>query len=409
MPQSRSRKTRNRSQRQRKLDRRKRRRRKGAQCWDLDPRRFTQQLEEILTEEDHEQLALCLDAEARGDAEAALEHFLATPHIVGSLHLHHLRELANWGSEAPGWAISRWVREQAYRWMLEKGDARINDALLTTVAAAYADLDPVRPMGWEPLEFFNRVAGSDWICEQLALYECGGLADFIEVRADEALLARTDSIADWHPVAMRGYTIDDMDGDRLTVTELATAASFEVLNIGALSERDRGVPVLGRMVPITVEPGLMFDVRPAQVDLTTAREASELAEEGNDLGWIDAISRGRRENRLPRFFSTGLGTPLGSDIVPLREVHHHGGPPSVAPRMQALVDSGLSYNAANGVGVCEVGLIAARVSGAGPATTAAAQHVAAVLADPDVYAAARVHCTSAEHEPHWRALALWGA
>ena len=260
-------------------------------------------------------------------------------------------------------------------------------------------------MGWEPLEFFNRVAGGDWICEQLALYECGGLADFIDVRADEALLARTDGLAQWHPVAMRGFTIDDLDGDRLQVTELATNESFEVLNIGALSERDRGVPVLGRMVPISVEPGLMFDVRPAQVDLATAREASVLAEEGNDLGWIDAISRGRREGRLPRFFSTGLGTPLGSDIVPLREVHHHDGPPPLAPRMQELVDSGLSHNAANGVGVCEVGLIAARVSGAGPATTAAAQHVAAVLADPDVYAAARLHCTNAEHEAHWRALA----
>ena len=249
------------------------------------------------------------------------------------------------------------------------------------------------------------MAGSDWICEQLSLYECGGLADFIEVRADEALLARTDSIAEWHPVAMRGYTIDDMHGDRLHVTELATAASFELLNIGALSERARGVPVLGRMVPITVEPGLMFDVRPAEVDRTTAREASGLAEEGNDLGWIDAISRGRREGRLPRFFSTGLGTPLGSDIVPLREVHHHDGPPPLAPRMQELVDSGVSHIAANGVGVCEVGLIAVRVSGAGPATTAAAQHVAAVLADPDVYAAARIHCTRSEHEAHWRALA----
>jgi hypothetical protein len=405
MPTSRSRKTRNRSQRQRKLDRRKRARGRRAQCWDLDPRHFTQQLEEILTEEDHREFALCLDAEAEGDAVAALQHFLATPHIVGSLHLHHLRELVHWGTEAPGWAYSRWAREQAYRWMLQTEDPRIDDVLALTAAAAYGDLDPERPMGWEPVEFFNRLAGSDWVCEQLALYECGGLADFIDARAGEGLLARTDRIEEWHPAAMRGYTIDDLEGDRLQVTEPATQEQLELLNIGALSDRDRGVPVLGRVVPIAVEPGLMFDVRPVEVDLETAREASALAQDGHDLGWIDAIFHGRRDGRLDRSFSTGLGTPLGSDIVPLREVHHHHGAPELAPGMQRLVDSGLSPNAANGVGVCEVGLIAARVSGAGPATTTAAQHVAAVLADPEVYAAARVHCTDPANEPHWRALA----
>lgn len=148
-------------------------------------------------------------------------------------------------------------------------------------------------MGWDPNEFFTGLAASDWVCEQLALYEMGGLADFIDVRAGEDLLARSDRLDEWHPAAMRGFTIDDFQDDRLLVTELGGGEVQEVLNIGTLSDRDRGAPVLGRVVPISTSPGLMFDVRPVDVDLETAREASQRAEDGHDLGWLDAISRGR--------------------------------------------------------------------------------------------------------------------
>ena len=158
-------------------------------------------------------------------------------------------EIVNWGAEAPAWAYSRWVREQAYRWLLIADDPRIENVLLTTVIAAYADLDPERPMGGDPHEFFTRIAGSDWICEQLAVYEYGGLADFIDVRASDELLARTDRIEDWYASAVGGFTLDDLAGDRLLVTELAGNRRFELLNLGAMSDRGSGAAVLGRVVP----------------------------------------------------------------------------------------------------------------------------------------------------------------
>ena len=122
------------------------------------------------------------------------------------------------------------------------------------------------------------------------------------------------------------------------------------------------------------------------------------------MGWIDAISRGRREGRLPRFFSTGHATPLGCDITPLPVTHHHDEePPQLPWRIQALVDAGLSLDAANGIEVCEVGLIAAEVSEGSFAPVG--PHVATVLADPEVFEGARVHCTEPHRESHWRTLA----
>ncbi len=63
------------------------------ECWDLDPTRVAEQLEELSTPEDLHHFEQCLEAEAQGDARSALEHRLHSPYVVGSLHLEHLQEL----------------------------------------------------------------------------------------------------------------------------------------------------------------------------------------------------------------------------------------------------------------------------------------------------------------------------
>ena len=323
----------------------------GHECWDLDPTRLAEQLEELTTAEDLLDFDRCLDAEARGDARSALKYRLRTPYVVGSLHVAHLQELVGLGADAPPWVYSRWARDQAYRWLLANADPRTDDVVKTTWLAAYLDLDPQRPMGLAQREFGTRLAAGDWICEQLAVYEYGGLLDFMEARAGQGLLDRCDQLAEWFPSAMRGFTVDDVVDDRLRVTELAGGDRLEVLNVGAMVERQRGVPVLGRVVPISAEPGLMFDVRPLEVDLVTAREASRRVADGNDMGWVDAIARGRREGRLPLGFSTGQATMLATDIVPEVVPHHHdGGARAEMPgRIRELVEEGLTASTANGV------------------------------------------------------------
>lgn len=402
MPVSRSRKSRNRSRRQRQ-----RQRRRGAEPHEetisLDPRRFSEQLESILTDDDHREMERSADAEAAGDPVRALQHLLNTTRVVGSLHEHHLRELVALGDDMPGWGLARWVRVQAYRWMLLTQDPRVDDVALTTFICAYPDLDIESPMGLAPGEFLTRLAASDWICEQVALYEYGGLADFLDVRAADSLVDRSDQIASWCTAPMGGYTLDAVSADRLLVTDLADGQGMETLNLGALTDRDRGVAVLGRVVTMSVAPGRMFDARPVEVDPETARATAVSVAGGHQMGWIDAVYAGRREGRLPRLFSTGGGTPLTSDIVPLAP---GSGPyeesEPLTERMRELVESGLSFVAANGVEVCEVGLIAAEVTGDGAAV---GPHVAAVLSDPAVFAAARRHCTDPRHERSWQVLA----
>jgi hypothetical protein len=254
------------------------------ECWDLDPTRVAEQLEELTTPEDLLDFERCLEAEAQGDAAVALEHRLRSPFVVGSLHVAHLAELVGLGADAPPWVYSRWAREQSYRWLPANADPRTDDVVKTAWLAAYLDLDPRRPMGLSQREFGTRLAAGDWICEQLAVYEYGGLLDFMEARAGEGLLDRCDQLAEWFPCAMRGFTLDDVVDDRLRVIELAGEERLEVLNIGAMVEREHGVPVLGRVVPIGAEPGLMFDVRPLEVDLATAREASRRVAEGTAWG-----------------------------------------------------------------------------------------------------------------------------
>ncbi len=298
------------------------------------------------------------------------------------------------------------MREQSYRWLLANADPRTDDVVKTTWIAAYLDLDPERPMGLSPREFGTRLAAGDWICEQLAVYEYGGLLDFIDARAGTGLLERCDHVAEWVPFAMRGFTLDDVVDDRLQVTELASGDAVEVLNLGAMTDRERGAAVLGRLVPISDEPGLMFDVRPLGVDLETAREASRRSEEGNDMGWIDAITLGRRAGRLPLGFSMGNATPLSSDIVPEVIPHRHDAstPVQQPGRIRDLLTCGLSPRTANGVAVCETALIAVEVSGARGASIVG-PHVVAVLADPEVYAAAREHSTHVRHAEQWGLLA----
>ena len=402
MPKSRSRKPRPSARRQGRASRRE----PGRECWELDPTRVAEQLEELTTPDDLRSFDRCLDAEAQGDARSALGHRLCSPYVVGSMHVEDLRELVGWGQDAPGWVYSRWVRAQSYRWLLANADPRTDDVVKTTWMAAYLDLDPERPMGLSQREFGTRLAVGDWICEQLAVYEYGGLLDFIEVRASAELLERCDGVTEWLASAMRGFTLDDVVENRLQVTDLASGDRLEVLNLGAMTDRDRGAAVLGRLVPITDEPGLMFDVRPLEVDLETAREASRRVLAGNDMGWIDAVALGRHAGRLPLGFSMGNATPLSTDIVPEVIAHPHDAstPAEEAGRIRDLLDHGLSASVANGVAVCEAALVAVEVSGAQGASLVG-PHVLAVLAEPDVYAAAREHSRHLRHVEHWRLLA----
>jgi hypothetical protein len=100
--------------------------------------------ERTRTPEDEELMVRSLAAEAEGDAQAALDLYRQTPHIVRAPHELYLRELIALGAAAPSWVVNRWVVQQASLWMLLSHDLRTDDAVRLALMTCYEldqDLD----------------------------------------------------------------------------------------------------------------------------------------------------------------------------------------------------------------------------------------------------------------------------
>jgi hypothetical protein len=273
-----------------------------------------------MTFEDIEHMEAHVDAAARGDAKAALWHLEQTLQVEGSLTPHKLWELVQLGDDAPGWIYSRWCVAQAYRWMLIQCDRRTDEAALQTMVVAHASqVEEVADDEVAFRELGTRVAAGDWLCDQLATYDYGGLVDFLDTRATEALVTRCDQVRDWADVRMSGYLLEEPHGSFLRVRDLNSGAPLDVLNIGALTDRGPNTPVIGRIVPVETAPGLMFESRPVSVDLQTAEEVAAASTHEDPAYWITAIGDGRYAERLEYAFSCSRGTLFSSDIVPMSE------------------------------------------------------------------------------------------
>lgn len=357
----------------------------GRDVIELDSRTFTKDFQAMLTDQDRREMELSMLAEADGDAARARDHYYASPTFEGVPHPHHLQEIIDLGEEAPGWVWSRWVSSQAYRWMLVQEDQRVTSAVLQATTVGYPDVDLERPFGLAIGEFCTRLAASDWVCDQLATYEYGGLLDFLDLRAGAFLERRADRIREWALAPMGGYRLDDVRGDRIQLVDLGSGDRLEALNIGASAERDDEMCVVGRLVPIGVGPGWMFDRRPLTVPEKSAYEVSLLVTEDEPAAWVCALGDARSAGTLPLHFAQGHATPLSSDLVPSSWV---GGP---------------GVHIDDGVGTCEVSLIA---GGIDPATIrGSAAHVTAVLMDSGVFAAVRTRCARPGDESLWGLLA----
>jgi hypothetical protein len=358
-----------------------------------------------MTFEDLEHMDAHIDAAARGDAGEALWHLQQTLQVEGSLIPHQLSELVRLGDEAPGWMYSRWCVDQAYRWMLAKSDPRIDDAVRQLMLVSHFEEVGQVADQTELVELGTRIAACDWLCEQLAVYEYGGLTDFLNIRATDPLLQRCDQVREWADSRMNGYVLEESHGAAVRIRDLAIGAHLDVLNLGALTDRGPGTPVIGRVVPTEASPGLLFDSRPVSVDLQTAEDVAAASTHEDAAYWITAVGDGRYAERLEPAFSCGGRTLYSSDIVPISPAELSRMDELEPPgRLIELLDQGLDELQANGVMVAEVAFIAITVRGIEGASTVA-PHVGAVILDQRVFEALRDHCTAAEHAAHWSALA----
>ncbi|GAA1478207.1 hypothetical protein GCM10009623_26530 [Nocardioides aestuarii] len=358
-------------------------------------------MDHLITDADREAFEAEMEAAARGDAAGALAHHLSGLVVERSMHRYRLREIADLGEDAPAWIQSRWCVDQAFRWMLMSEDPRVDDAVRTVLVWAHLDqLERIAGRQPDLMEYGNLVAANDWLVQQMCVYELGGLHDFLDLRAHESFVEKCDHIREWAAAPWGVYRLLSLNDRTVTVRDLVEDRDREVLNVGAFV--DQSDTVLGRIVPISVPPFEMFETRPVPVDAVTAREAAAGIRR-DPLAVLEAISRGREEQRLEWAFSCHGITMFSNDIVPEPGADREPDG-ELSGRMRDLVDAGLSTYVANGVVVAEVALIAARVVDDGGAVHIG-PHLTAVLTDRAVFEAACVHSVAPEHTASWRRLA----
>ena len=350
-------------------------------------------LRALVTEQVLDSLGRSLVAEADGDVDAAIEHFESSPLAASAPHFRHLHEIRDLGGDAPGWVWSRWVLEQAHRWLYLSKDERLQDAAFLAYLNVYRDVDPEMPLGRDPATFAADVMAKDWMCRQLALYEMGGLAGYLDEMAQTPLLRGCDRILGWPAAKMGAFRIEAAAAGTATLADLATGESREVLNLGCLAE-GLGACVVGRLVPIRCEPGWVFESRPRAVSDAVADEVADAVLEEASLrttgrglaGWTqvlgDAVAAG--EMRWP-LETTACLTTLSSDLMPY------------------IWSAPVGELAESAFEVCQESLEAAAhgqrwAVRAGP-------YMSAVLVDSRVYAAAGEHLTQPRYAEAWRALA----
>ena len=218
------------------------------------------------------------DAELRGDAATALRLHRSVPFFRRSTHGDRLQQLADLGSAAPGWMVNRWVTEQARRRMWTGGDQTgANRALQLLVPLIYPDHIPFERIGCRhPEQVIPWINELDWVVRQADVYDLGALRRFINDHAADELLDRTDELVGWADAPMRACRVEYVDRERtrpMWVRDLTSGEELELLDLGAPVAP--GQHVLGRVVPISTRPGLMFDWRPMPVSAEAAEAVAE--------------------------------------------------------------------------------------------------------------------------------------
>jgi hypothetical protein len=286
--------------------------------------------------------------------------------------------------------------------MLLVQDPRTDAAIGCVLAALYPeslerageDDDEWRVLG-------TRLAASDHAVQDIALFEMGGLADYLSEVAQPGLLTRTDRIHEWAEASIGVYRVEALQGCRLVLRDLVGGDPVEVLNLGSANSGP-GDALIGRVVPTSDEPGLIFASHPMCLDDQAAQAVAEAVRGGEPLGWLYGLAEAMAEGGLAEGFHAVPLTPYTSDLA-IRGVDLRDEKPSEAGRIVELRAKGHSADVANALGVLEVGLIAAGISD--QAAAAAAPHVAAALATPGAFAAAQAECTGRDMADSWRVLA----
>jgi hypothetical protein len=337
------------------------------------------------------------DAELRGDPAAALRHYEAISMFSDSLHHQRLRQLVELGDQAPAWLWSRWLTVQARRPLWSGSDSSEPDpALPVALEVAYPegiDLTKIEDVSMDV--FVVSLYERDWVLRQLIVFEEGRLRELVDGIASPYLIDRADHVEDWASAAMGGFRLDSDEGGELQLTDLADGTRVDVLDLGLATEHWPGTHFLGRLVPTSVAPGLMFEWRPLPVDEETAQMVARCPDQ-----WLATVASAARNGKLPLMFSYLEDSAMTSDL-PVRSwmglVDHE----DIAdlPTSDGLIDY-------DDVAMVVLGKLLAVMAGGGRPGLEAARHFAeALLLEPGLSDRIQEEFGRARFALAWRVLA----
>ncbi len=234
------------------------------------------------------------EAERRGDAAGALDQMLAAPDPHGGAsywrpeRINRLAQLTILDDALPAWARSRWLLEQSLQDLDRSRRDHQLEALSIAIEIGGGVGAVAPPRGEDPRV---KIIDHDWVYRQCLAYELGGLAHFVQRRADAGLVTRADRVRAWSRSAMGGYRFVDRRPATTTWVELATGEEIEIANIGSAVLLVPGDCAIGRLVPI--EGGRMFETVPLRVAEPVARAVAD-----DPPGWLDAL-RAARDGEEP--------------------------------------------------------------------------------------------------------------
>ena len=255
----------------------------------LGPSRFS--VEERAWAARNLQIIQRLDAtEARGDVAAALvllnEDVARRP--ASELfwrpdRVRHLMQLALFEPVLSAWVYSRWILEQAVRWLDTSRRERERRAFDRTVRI----IGGLEWYGHDDVDASVKLRDHDWAYRQLMLYEYGALQHFLDKVAATSLIAKSDQVRDWSRASMGGYRLHGRPARALLWKDLETGQLVEVPDVGSASLVEVGEHVIGRLVPTISGP--MFESAPLVVPADVALDVSH-----DPYGWMSALEQGCR-------------------------------------------------------------------------------------------------------------------
>lgn len=316
-------------------------------------------------------------AEWNGDLEQAYAFHRGIPAFDRGRHRSMLRQVTAYADSFTPWLWARWAVYAASRCeATDTGTAALRHATTREVIDLFHcdAMDDAFQRGGDPIQVAARVAGESWAYRQLCI-DTGVLASFMAELAGGALVDAGPLVSSWVETPVKGYEILPRDG-ALRVRDLESGDVVAPLDLGAGcgEGREKGLHVLGRLVPTGEGDRLMFDTRPLAVDRRTAQR---VARDGWDEALIAALEDGRmREEQL---MSEDL--ELASD-VPELSLLAFGTPARELPRVMDQLRSGRD----------EVSRAAFRIlrdASERPADAGVAPHVAASVCNVEAFEQSR--------------------